>query len=82
MCWHSALIIALFVFLALRNASCDPSVTIEMIPNGDERIVDEGKFSITCRIVLTNYEESIVSYCNDIVEWTLPDVYNDNELKV
>lgn len=62
-------------------ASCEPTTFVEMIPNEDERIVDEGTFDITCRIVLTNYVETTYTYDRN-VKWTLPDVYRENEIEV
>ena len=54
----------------------------EMIPGGDQRVIDEGTFNITCRWVLTVNDSSkdIDLYVNETILWTLPAVFDENNM--
>ena len=53
---------------------------LEIIPSGEQRVVNEGTFNITCRHEVTKFFQKPDFHWN--ITWNLPSVYNENKIKV
>ena len=59
------------------------AIDFQMIPGGEQRVVNEGVFNITCQLTLTQFDRhEATSVIDGNVTWDLPNVYSENNLIV
>lgn len=78
------LLLCISLHQIITSAAADEapySASFEMIPNGEQRVINEGTFNITCRFSVSSVTD-IGNLCSCEITWDLPAIYKENKLTV